>query len=649
MLGALFPTVRREGLAETAGWLAVGLANAPFVAQLTTAQSLGERITHHLVDLGHFALLATLAGLSRALAVATAERFELRPLVRAGLAVLVLAPIAAWALREDLAGFLERNRVPEWLPARTLIAALFAAAYVAGQSGLAKIAHRVPWWASFTAVVLVLGAANLVLPPDYPGLHFFALACAARLGASGALRLVSENRLAGRATIGASVALVAAAVAAVIVRPPASVWRRIFDVPCSVAPNLFGALLAPSSKGGASWVPPEQAAWFRNLERAPSRPASARTLAPKNAIVVLVTIDALRADVAFGGEHDSKLPELASLRSRSVRFLNTRSPSPSTLTTSMALFTGKYYSQTYWTKSGNSVLPTDDKSPRFPGLLAKKGVRTVNAVGLRGLSKKTGVGRGFSRERQTKRDYGRAHDLMNIVLDEVKDFEEGPGFVFAHFVDPHAPYNLAGTEGTSFERYLGELALVDREIGRLATLLAQHEYRERAVLIVSADHGEAFGEHGMNFHARSVYEELLRVPLFVQLPDAKPRDIATPVGLIDLGPTVLDLFGVATPGDFMGESLVPLLAGEPAKLTRPLAADSGRRLQALVFPDGVKAIRDLTHQTTEVYDLGRDPGELENLMDHSDFPAWRYAAALDEFFEVHTLRRRGWKPPWRKF
>jgi arylsulfatase A-like enzyme len=443
--------------------------------------------------------------------------------------------------------------------------------------------------------------------------------------------------------------LAAASAASLAIRPPASVWRRVFDVPCSVAPNLLGPILAPSKKLRSSWVPAEHAVWFRDRKRAPTRAPYARAIVPKHAVVVLVTIDALRADVALGGEHDDSLPAIARARETSIRFVNARSPSPSTLTTAMALFTGKYYSQTYWTKSGNSVLPTKDESLRFPALLAKHGIRTVNAVSLRGLSKKTGVGIGFERERQTKKDYGRARELMNIILAEVKDLGDGPGFVFGHFVDSHAPYNLAGREGTQFERYLGELALVDREIGRLQALLDRDEYRERAVLVVSADHGEAFGEHGMNFHARSVYEELLHVPLFVRLPGVQPRDITERVSLIDLGPTVLDLFGLGTPGDFMGESLVPLLAGEATKTTRPLAADSGRRLQALLFPDGVKAIRDLTHRTTEVYDLKRDPQELENLMDNPEFPAERYASALEEFFEVHTLKRRGWEPPWRKF
>jgi arylsulfatase A-like enzyme len=557
--------------------------------------------------------------------------------------------VAAWALREDLAGFLERTQVPGWVPARLGIALGFGAAYVGVSNGLDWLSGRAPAWASAPVVLLLVAGANLALPPDYPGIHFFALACSARAGALGVSRALAGREISRRKLSAALSALGVASLASIGIRPPAAIWRRVFDVPCSVAPHLLGPVLSPSKRISAAWVPPESAAWFHDRSGLPPRPAFRRRIVPENAVVVVVTIDALRADVAQNGEHDDVLPELARVRDRAIRFVNARSPSPSTLTTTMAFFTGKYYSQTYWTKSGNSVLPSEDDSLRFPELLSQQGVRTVHAVSLRGLSKKTGVGRGFRRERQTKKDYGRAGDLMNIILHEVKALEDRPGFVYAHFVDSHAPYTLAGTEGTLFERYLGELALVDHELGRLTALLDRPELKSRAVLVVSADHGEAFGEHGMNYHARSVYEELLRVPMFVVMPEGKSRDVTVPVGLIDLGPTVLDLFGVGTPGDFMGESLVPLLAGETMKPTRVLAADSGRRIQALIFPDGVKVIRDLTHRTTEVYDLRRDPGELENVLGDESFPAERYVGALEAFFEMHTLSRKGWEPPWRKF
>jgi len=196
---------------------------------------------------------------------------------------------------------------------------------------------------------------------------------------------------------------------------------------------------------------------------------------------------------------------------------------------------------------------------------------------------------------------------------------------------------------------LAELALIDQQIARLRRRLEKPDFSRRTLLIVSADHGEAFGEHGMNYHARSVYDELLRVPLLMALPGLAARDIRTEVSLMDLGPTVLDLFGIATPGDLMGQSLVPLLMNRPFVPRRPIVADSGRRIQALVFPDGVKAIRDLYRNTVEVYDLKRDPGELTDLSGDPRFPSRRYSEGLATFFDRYTLRRPGWEPPWRKF
>jgi arylsulfatase A-like enzyme len=265
------------------------------------------------------------------------------------------------------------------------------------------------------------------------------------------------------------------------------------------------------------------------------------------------------------------------------------------------------------------------------------------------LAASTGVGVGFDVESKTRRDYGPAAEVMDLLLEQLATTGGSPAFLYAHFVDSHAPYTLGGRRGSQFERYLAELALVDHEVGRLCQYLRENQLEQRTLLVVSADHGEAFGEHGMKHHAQSVYDELLRVPLLFRAKTLTPRRIDTPVTLVDIGPTLLDLFGIPTPADLMGQSLVPLLAGGRFEARRPIVADSGRRIQALVFPDGVKAIRDLHRNTQEVYDLKRDPGELRDLSGDPDFPASRYSAGLAAFFALHTLKRPGWEPPWRKF
>jgi arylsulfatase A-like enzyme len=165
-------------------------------------------------------------------------------------------------------------------------------------------------------------------------------------------------------------------------------------------------------------------------------------------------------------------------------------------------------------------------------------------------------------------------------------------------------------------------------------------------LIVSSDHGEAFGDHGTHEHAKSLYEELTHVPLFVASPVVAPRKVEDRVSLVDLGPTILDLFGLDAPAAFLGQSLVPLLAGGSATLTRPIFAE-GRLRRALTLPDGTKVIEDLRRKTVEVYDLASDPKETRNLFDVEPARGDAALAALRAFFAAHTRTEGGYEPPFK--
>ena len=120
-----------------------------------------------------------------------------------------------------------------------------------------------------------------------------------------------------------------------------------------------------------------------------------------------------------------------------------------------------------------------------------------------------------------------------------------------------------------------------------------------------------------------------------------------PVGLIDLGPTLLEVFGLPIPAEFQGESLWPLLRGEPAHLTRPRVVDSGRRMQAMYFDDGLKIQRDLRLKRVELYDLRRDPGENKNLDNRRLAAHRRRLSHLGAFFDAHTLTLPGYETPYR--
>jgi arylsulfatase A-like enzyme len=241
---------------------------------------------------------------------------------------------------------------------------------------------------------------------------------------------------------------------------------------------------------------------------------------------------------------------------------------------------------------------------------------------------------------------GEASDLVAALDARLGTIGDGPAFLFTHFMDAHFPYDKGRADGSPKDRFVSELSIVDREIGRLRRVLARLPIASRTTLIVTADHGEAFGEHGRTQHGTTVYEELLRVPLLIRSPGVAPREVSEPVSLVDLAPTILDLNGIATPGSYMGQSLVPFLRGASPALTRPILAE-GRLKRALIFPDGMKAITDERRGTVELYDLVNDPKELRNLASEGAADVEARVGALDTFFAARGLDRHGYKPPYR--
>jgi len=230
---------------------------------------------------------------------------------------------------------------------------------------------------------------------------------------------------------------------------------------------------------------------------------------------------------------------------------------------------------------------------------------------------------------------GRA--VIDPLLERLRRVGDEPTFVYGHLMEPHYPYDRGGNEGTAHERYLAEIAVADGLLGRVVRVLGQR-FKDRAYLIVTADHGEAFGEHGTFQHTKTLYEELLHVPLLITGPGVVPRRIEQHVGLVDVGPTVLDLFGVDAPAEIIAQSLVPVLAGGEVALDRPVLAEG--RLRRALYHGDLKVIEDARRKTVEVYDLSADPGELDNLFDRDRARAEPALARLRAFFAVHALSSR---------
>lgn len=250
--------------------------------------------------------------------------------------------------------------------------------------------------------------------------------------------------------------------------------------------------------------------------------------------IILITLDTTRADSlgCYGGS--ARTPALDALAAGGVRFARAYSPVPLTLPAHASLLTGLDPIEHGLRDNGGGILPQSVRP--VTSALAEAGYATVAAIGSRVLDRRFGLDRGFEvyddrmlAERLGEFGYAErpAAEVVDAVARAVATVEaKRPLFVWTHFYDAHAPYVGPGADDQA--RYRAEIEEVDRQVGRLLDLLPRG--RERWVVVV-ADHGESFGEHGEDEHGYLLHEPTLAVPLIVSGPGLAQRGVVVPAAV----------------------------------------------------------------------------------------------------------------------
>ena len=188
-------------------------------------------------------------------------------------------------------------------------------------------------------------------------------------------------------------------------------------------------------------------------------------------------------------------------------------------------------------------------------------------------------------------------------------------FVWIHFFEPHEPYEQH--EGFSFggsdiDRYDSEIAYTDAAVGRL--IAAVRKRQPNTIIVLAADHGEEFDEHGGRYHGSTLYDEQLRVPLIISIPGLPPHVVDGPVELLDIAPTVLNLLDIPVPVRMRGTDLGPWLGVPAGARRRGCRRRSPRsRTSGWSSPGTDKLLCDLHWGSCAYYDLAADPREQHNL------------------------------------
>jgi len=343
--------------------------------------------------------------------------------------------------------------------------------------------------------------------------------------------------------------------------------------------------------------------------------------------VVLISIDSLRADMPWAGYPRPIAPRLTELAGRAVAFTRAYALSSYTSMSLGGLLAGKLPGEL---KRDGYFFGTYTKDDLFfPELLQQAHVFTV-AAHAHGYFKNARFEQGFDdwqivpdlKWNNTTDENVTSPALEALAEKQLSDprTESGRFFAWYHFMDPHDRYNAhegVGPYGKSLrDRYDAEVTFTDEYVGKLLDFIAKRPWGARVAVIVTADHGEAFGEHGQYAHGFELWQNLVRVPLFVVAPGAKAHAIDTPRSAIDVAPTICALLGVAPDAGFEGKSLVPEVYGatpEPrdVAIDLPATSDNDRR-RALVHGE-TKVIAAGAQDLASVYDLAADPDEAHPL------------------------------------
>ncbi|WP_394827570.1 sulfatase [Pendulispora albinea] len=381
---------------------------------------------------------------------------------------------------------------------------------------------------------------------------------------------------------------------------------------------------APASSSSATGSPVAAA----NDKPTPEKAAGVAGASPDPAAqkplnVVLITIDCLRADMPWAGYPRPIAPRLTEFAARAVEYTHAYALSSYTSMSVGGFLSGRLPGELK--RDGYFFGTYAKENLFFPELLQDAKVFTA-AAHAHGYFKKSGLEQGFDAwEIVPNLKWNNTTD-ENITSPELEAIAErllsdpraelGRLFAWVHFLDPHdkyMPHDGISWGKTQRDRYDGEITYTDRYIGKLLDFIAARPWGPRTAVIITADHGEAFGEHKQYVHGFELWENLVRVPLLVSIPGVAPRKIDTPRSAIDLAPTVLDLFGVPTSPDFLGKSLVPEIRGaaEPTRdilVDLPATSDNDRKRAFL--HGNLKVIAAGEADLAQVFDIKEDPGEL---------------------------------------
>lgn len=356
--------------------------------------------------------------------------------------------------------------------------------------------------------------------------------------------------------------------------------------------------------------------------------------------IVLITLDSTRADrMGFLGARTGRTPSLDAIARQGLVFEHAYAQAPLTVVSHATILTGTYPQFHRVSEFGAGLAPS---LPYLPDLLHAGGYRTAAFVGSIVLDPRKGLAPGFNRgfdvydagfhapqrgESRYQSVERRGGQVVARATAWLERNPKGPFFLWVHLYDPHAPHAPS---------YDAAIASADAAVGKLIAALRTHKLYDDALIVVAADHGESLGAHGEDSHGIFLYDETIRVPLVLKLPQNQMagKRVAGKVRLVDVAPTMLEVAGLAVPSQMQGQSLLRIAKTSPSA-DQPVYSRSDFPQRAFGWSalESWRAGKYLYIRAPqpELYDLAADPSASRNLAQSSKATLETIAAQTESF------------------
>jgi len=420
--------------------------------------------------------------------------------------------------------------------------------------------------------------------------------------------------------------------------------------------------------------------------------------------VLLITVDTLRADHlgAYGYVRNTS-PNMDRLAKEGILFSQAMVQWPKTKPSLTSMLTSTYGHYNGIMRVNDIRQKVNSSFVLLSEILKNDDYNTVAIVTNGNLAAAYNFDQGFDTHIEVGREHKRkeAEYVNQYALSWLKEnSNKGKFFMWLHYVDPHAKYQPPGSynemylgdeyyEGSKtipinnasqpypdmkgiwpptllgtrqeldyyIAQYDAEIRYTDENIGEVLDTVKALGFADNTIVILTADHGESLGEHDYYFeHGRLPYDSCVRVPLIIKVPGLKSevKVVEHPVELIDIMPTVLDVFKLSSYKQAQGRSLMPLMLGNSDIIPRYVFTEAGyrdnyqrvirtKKWKLIYIPDEEdQAI--MQGMPFELYDIENDPGELNNLINVETKIASELQKELFNWMESANEINQSWSP-----